>query len=129
MLRSVQVQFMKTNGTWRDTQFHENNLKKQYRLYKTSKYFDYYISDITDIIYRIKKSYMKKVHVLLSEQSWNELEDIRKMCFSQDFVPKSYNIYLAEEKVKPTFVYISWRIKNRLKQSFLVGAKQKVITE
>ena len=99
-----EVQFMRDNGTWQTTDYHANNVKTNYLLFRDSKYFDYYRSDTNNMIYRIKKSYMKKVQVLLDEQSWNELEDINKKCGLKPI--ETFQQYLDKEKENPTYIHI-----------------------
>ena len=46
----------------------------------------------------------KKIHIKLSEKSWNELEDTKRQIGYGK--PKSYKQYLKEEKEKPTYAYL-----------------------
>lgn len=45
------VEFMSMNGTWKRSGMHENNVKKNYKLFKSSRLFGYYIKN--DMIYRL----------------------------------------------------------------------------
>lgn len=55
MQPKIIVQYMTDDGFWKDTEYHINNLKKNYRLFKGMVKYDYYCSDASSMIYRVKK--------------------------------------------------------------------------
>ena len=49
----------------------------------------------------------KKVHILLSRNSWEQLEGVKRKVNLPGDKPKSYEEYLEDEKLNPTMVLVA----------------------